>query len=85
MVRLNRAVAAAMVHGPRAGLALLEPLDADQRTAGSHRRAAVRAHLLEEAGDRAAALEQFGTARLATSEPEAAYLTRRARSLSRTD
>jgi RNA polymerase sigma factor (sigma-70 family) len=86
VVRLNRAVAVAMVHGPRAGLALLEPLDADQRTAGSHRLAAVRAHLLEQAGDREAALEQYGTAaRLATSEPEVTYLTRRARTLSRGD
>ena len=83
VVRLNRAVAVAKVHGPRAGLALLEPLDADQRTAGSHRLAAVRAHLLEEAGEREAALEQYGAAaRLATSEPEVAYLIRRARDLS---
>jgi predicted RNA polymerase sigma factor len=85
VVRLNRAVAAAMVHGPRTGLALLEPLDTDQRTAGSHRLAAVRAHLLEQAGDTEAAIEQYhAAARLTTSEPEITYLTRRAHTLSRT-
>jgi RNA polymerase sigma factor (sigma-70 family) len=84
VVRLNRAVAAAMVHGPRTGLALLEPLDSDQRTASHHRLAAVRAHLLEQAGDTEAAIEQYRTAaRLTTSEPEATYLTHRAHTLSR--
>ncbi|MBO4139145.1 sigma-70 family RNA polymerase sigma factor, partial [Micromonospora tulbaghiae] len=51
MVTLNQAVAVAMVDGPRAGLALLATLDADGRTAGHHRLAAVRAHLLDMAGD----------------------------------
>ena len=53
MVTLNHAVAVAMVHGPAAGLALLETLDADARLAGHHRLDAVRAHLLEMAGDHA--------------------------------
>ena len=52
MVALNHAIAAAMVHGPAAGLELLDALDADARLAGHYRLDAVRAHLLEMAGDR---------------------------------
>ena len=37
VVTLNHAVAVAMVDGPRAGLALLGPLDADDRMGGHHR------------------------------------------------
>ncbi|MEU7291516.1 sigma-70 family RNA polymerase sigma factor, partial [Streptomyces flaveolus] len=51
--RLNRAVAIAMVHGPKAGLAELDAL-APQLTTG-HRLDSVRAHLLERAGDPEAA------------------------------
>src|SRR5262249_44151691 len=51
VVALNHAVAAAMVHGPRAGLDLLRALDSDPRLSGHHRLHAVRAHLLELAGD----------------------------------
>jgi predicted RNA polymerase sigma factor len=75
MVTLNRAVAVAMVRGPRAGLELLAPLDADPRMAGHHRLHAVRAHLLERAGDTAAATAEYRTAaRLTTSLPERRYL-----------
>ena len=49
MVALNRAIAAAMVDGPAAGLTLLEALD--EPLAGHYRLDAVRAHLLEIAGD----------------------------------
>jgi RNA polymerase sigma factor (sigma-70 family) len=42
VVTLNRAVAVAMVHGPRAGLALLGTLDTDDRMAHTHRLEAVR-------------------------------------------
>jgi predicted RNA polymerase sigma factor len=49
VVTLNRALATAMVHGPAAGLALLEPLQ--EQLANHHRLDAVRAHLLEMAGD----------------------------------
>ena len=55
VVTLNRAVAVAMVRGPRAGLALLGTLDSDERMAHTHRLEAVRGHLLEMAGERAAA------------------------------
>ncbi|WNM41400.1 sigma-70 family RNA polymerase sigma factor [Micromonospora halotolerans] len=79
MVTLNQAAAVAMVDGPRAGLALLAPLDADERTAGHHRLAAVRAHLLELAGDRDAARAAYlAAARATISLPERHYLEVRA-------
>ncbi len=82
MVTLNHAVAVAMVRGPEAALAMLEPLDADDRIADHHRLAAVRAHLLEMAGDRAAARAGYqAAARLTTSLPERRYLEARARAL----
>jgi len=59
VVTLNRAVALAMVNGPRAGLALLGTLDGDERMAHTHRLEAVRGHLLELAGDEAAARESY--------------------------
>jgi predicted RNA polymerase sigma factor len=49
MVSLNRAIAVAMVDGPSAGLALLEPLS--EPLAGHHRFNAARARLLEMADD----------------------------------
>jgi len=79
MVTLNHAVARAMVHGPQAGLELLRPLDADDRVAGHHRLDAVRAHLLELAGDHAAARDHYQrAARRTTSLPEQRYLQARA-------
>jgi RNA polymerase sigma factor (sigma-70 family) len=79
MVTLNHAVAVAMVDGPRAGLALLATLDTDERVARHHRLEAVRAHLLELAGDEAAALASYRTAaRRTTSRPEQRYLESRA-------
>jgi predicted RNA polymerase sigma factor len=79
MVTLNRAIAVAMTDGPEAGLALLAPLDSDSRMAGHHRLAAVRAHLLELAGNRMAALEAYQlAARRTASLPEQRYLTARA-------
>ena len=75
MVRLNHAVAAAMVHGPAAGLSLLDALTPDPRLAHHHRLPAVRAHLLEMAGLPAAAIEQYQTAAgLTASLPERNYL-----------
>ena len=67
VVRLNHAVAAAMVHGPRVGLELLAGLDADERMTGNHRLHAVRAHLLEMAGEPDAAREAYLTAAARTS------------------
>ncbi|MDC0740556.1 RNA polymerase sigma factor [Polyangium mundeleinium] len=75
MVALNHAIATAMVHGPAAGLDLLRALDEDPRLAGHHRLDAVRAHLLERAGDREAAIESYGKAAgCTTSLPERDYL-----------
>jgi RNA polymerase sigma factor (sigma-70 family) len=79
VVTLSRAVAIAMVHGPRAGLALLDTLDSDERMAHSHRLLAVRAHLLEQAGDTTAARECYlRAATMTASLPEQRYLTLRA-------
>jgi RNA polymerase sigma factor (sigma-70 family) len=75
MVTLNRAIATAQVHGPAAGLALLDSLAGDRRIAGHHRLDAVRAHLLELAGDPAGAREAYARAAKRTvSRPEQRYL-----------
>jgi RNA polymerase sigma factor (sigma-70 family) len=52
VVALNHAVAVAMAEGPQRGLELLSGLQTDERIAEDHRLHAVRAHLLEMAGDR---------------------------------
>jgi len=79
VVTLNHAVAVAMVRGPLAGLALLDPLIGDDRLRRNHRLHAVRAHLLDLAGeDEEARLAFAAAARLATSLPEQRYLSARA-------
>jgi RNA polymerase sigma factor (sigma-70 family) len=79
VVALNRAVAVAMVHGPHAGLAELDAIDRDGRLAGSHRTVAVRAHLLERAGDAAGAVAAYRRAATMTeNETEQRYLLARA-------
>ena len=84
IVTLNRAVAVGMVHGPRAGLAVLGSLDGDARMAQTHRLDAVRGHLLELAGDEAGARESYlRAARMTASVPEQRYLTLRAARLTR--
>jgi RNA polymerase sigma factor (sigma-70 family) len=76
MVKLSRAIAEAMVHGPRAGLASLATLASDPRLAAHHRLAAVRAHLLEMAGEREQAVAEYQrAAALTASLPEQHYLT----------
>jgi predicted RNA polymerase sigma factor len=71
MVRLNQAVAAAMVHGPAKGLELLDELETDSRVANHHRLHAVRAHLLELAGRREQAITHYRAAAARTgSLPE---------------
>ncbi|HVS48110.1 MAG TPA: sigma-70 family RNA polymerase sigma factor [Candidatus Dormibacteraeota bacterium] len=83
VVTLNRAVAVAMVHGPRAGLAVLGTLDTDERMAHTHRLEAVRGHLLELAGDLAGARASYQrAARMTASLPEQRYLALRAARLS---
>ena len=59
VVALNYAVAAAMLHGPTKGLVLLDGLKADTRITNHHRWHAVRAHLLEMAGDRDGAIKHY--------------------------
>jgi len=82
VVRLNQAIALAMVRGPRAGLELLATLDADERMANGHRLLAVRAHLLEMAGEFDAAYQAYELAgRRTTSLPERRYLEARAERL----
>jgi predicted RNA polymerase sigma factor len=79
VVTLNRAVALAMVDGPRAGLELLHTVEDDDAMRRSHRLHAVRAHLLEKAGDRRQARDEYlRAARLTASEPERRYLMLRA-------
>lgn len=79
VVTLNHAVAAARVEGPRAGMALLERAVADGRLAEHHRAHAVRAHLHELAGDRAAAAAAYReAARRAPSPAERRHLEREA-------
>ena len=79
VITLNRAVALAMVHGPRAGLAVLGTLSNDERVALTHRFDAVRGHLLELAGDPNAAREAYQrAARMTANVPEQRYLTLKA-------
>ncbi len=83
MVILNHAMAAAMVQGPSKGLELLTALDSDPRLAGHHRLDAVRAHLLEMAGNYAAAITHYRIAAgRTTSIPERNYLVTQATRLS---
>ena len=77
MVTLNRAVAAAMAHGPAAGLALLDGLGGP--LGDHHRLHSVRAHLLEQAGDTRSAIAEFEAAAARTSNArEQRYLTMKA-------
>jgi RNA polymerase sigma factor (sigma-70 family) len=82
VVALNAAVATAMVHGPAAGLAQLEPLDS--RLAGNHRLDAVRGHLREMLGETDAAAAHYRAAATRTlSAPERQYLLTKAARLRR--
>ncbi|MGW7320034.1 DUF6596 domain-containing protein, partial [Streptomyces sp. NPDC054865] len=77
--RLGHAGAVAMVHGPDRALALLTDLERDEHLAGHHRPEAVRAHLLERAGDPVAARAAYTrAAELTLSLPERRYLRSRA-------
>ena len=81
VVALNHAVAKAMVEGPRVGLDCLAALESDERLRASHRFDAVRAHLLERAGELDAARELYRVAASKTSSiPERNYLLAKARS-----
>jgi RNA polymerase sigma factor (sigma-70 family) len=86
MVRLNRAIAVAMVHGPSAGLEQVDALAADPRLAGHYRLDAVRGHLHEMIGDRARAVVRYRAAAERTANiPERDYLRLRAARLATQD
>ena len=75
-----------MVRGAHAGLELLSKLEADERIAQDHRLHAVRAHLLEMAGDRTAARQEYEVAAgRTTSLPQQRYLNARAAQLADDD
>ncbi len=79
VVALNHAVAVAMAEGPAAGLALITELDTAGRLPDDHRPLAVQAHLLELAGDRAAARAGYqAAADRATNLVQQRYLRSRA-------
>ena len=79
MVILNHAIAAAMVHGAKKGLDLLHALKTDARISEHHRLDAVRAHLLEMAGNPETAARDYRTAAAKTTNlPERNYLLARA-------
>jgi RNA polymerase sigma factor (sigma-70 family) len=79
VVALNHTVAVAMARGPHEGLDLLGKLEADERIADDHRLHAVRAHLLEMAGDRAGARDAYeAAAGRTTNLPQRRYLHGRA-------
>jgi len=75
VVALNHAVAVSMVEGPEAGLGLLAPLADDPRINADRRFHAVRAHLLEQSGNVAAARDAYeAAARQATNLQQRRYL-----------
>jgi RNA polymerase sigma factor (sigma-70 family) len=83
VVRLNHAIAAAMVQGPETGLRLLAALDDDSRIAGHYRLDAVRGHLHEMAGNSDQALKHYRAAAERTASlPERNYLLSKAADLS---
>lgn len=83
MAALSRAIAVAMVHGTEEGLMLLDDLSRDPRLSGHHRLDAVRAHLLELAGDREGAIRHYRLAAGKTANlPERNYLLTQAARLS---
>jgi RNA polymerase sigma-70 factor (ECF subfamily) len=80
VVSLNRAVAVAMVHGPQAGLAIVNGLAEAGDLEGYHLLHAARADLLRRSGSLAAAAESYRRAlALATNQSERGYLDRRLR------
>jgi len=77
IVTLNRAVATAMADDAAAGLSVLE--EVEERLAGHYRLDAVRAHLLEMAGDTTGAIGHYrAAANRTTSLPERQYLATQA-------
>jgi RNA polymerase sigma factor (sigma-70 family) len=83
VVKLSHAVAVAMVDGPQAGLDKLKVVDPNSLAAARYRLDAVRAHMLEMAGDHEAAMVAYQAAARGTlSVSEQRYLDHRAARLS---
>ncbi|WP_187282580.1 RNA polymerase sigma factor [Streptomyces sp. MS191] len=82
VVSLNRAVAVAMVHGPAAGLEIVDELTGRGELKDHYRVHVVRGHLLERAGEPEAARQEYLRAAARTASlPERHYLTLRASAL----
>ena len=82
VVRLNRAVAVAMVHGPDAALVILDEIEDTNSAPRSHRVHAVRAHLLEMKGESKAAKSEYAAAAAGSANmSERDYLTMKAAAL----
>jgi RNA polymerase sigma-70 factor, ECF subfamily len=80
VVSLNRAVAVAMVNGPRPALALLDALAASDHLENYHLLHAARADLLRRLGSSAEAAESYRKAlALVTNDSERRFLERRLR------
>jgi RNA polymerase sigma-70 factor (ECF subfamily) len=80
IVSLNRAVAVAMVDGPRVGLALIDSLAATNDLDDYHLLHAARADLLRRAGSHEEAAKSYRKAlALVTNDSERRYLERRLR------
>jgi RNA polymerase sigma-70 factor (ECF subfamily) len=78
IVSLNRAVAVAMVDGPRPALALIDALAAGGELDGYHLLHAARADLLRRLGSTAEAAQSYAQAlALATNDSERRFLERR--------
>jgi len=78
VIALNRAVAVAMAQGPRAGLAIIEQIEATNELEGFHLLHAARADLLRRMGDYLAAAISYRRAiSLVTNASERRYLERR--------
>jgi RNA polymerase sigma-70 factor, ECF subfamily len=78
MVDLNRAVAVSMVHGPAAGLDLVDRLAAEGRLDGYYMLHATRADLLRKLHRDGEAADAYRSAlRLVGNEPERIFLSRR--------
>lgn len=78
VVLLNRAVAAAKVHGPAAGLAAIAPLENDPKLRNYYLLLAVRGHFLLELGRSEEALACYRAAvACECSEPERRFLRRK--------
>ena len=80
VVSLNRAVAVAMVNGPRAALALMDELAAAGDLEGYHLLHSARADMLRRLGSAEEAAKSYGRAlALATNDSERRFLERRLR------